>query len=597
MKIGTRVKRSLNVTLASMALAAVAAAHATDGVPRPTTAMAPTTDRLIVRIADWADAPPGQPMADSHARALSAMARTRVDPQPRMSGGAHVMQVAQAMPLEEVQRIAARLMADATVVHAEPDVRKFALRIPNDPLFDLQWALREPLGGIDAVAAWDITTGSPGVVVAVIDTGIRPNNPDFVGRLLPGFDFVRADAAGLFATANDGNGRDPDPSDPGDFVTSREAGQFPFQGCSQPQNSSWHGTHTAGIIAASADNGFGIAGIAWNVRILALRALGKCGGFTSDIIDAIRWAAGLAVPDLPTNANPAQVLNLSLGGSAPCGVEEQRAINDALATGRVKAIVASAGNDGGDSALVAPANCRGVIAVTSTDRTGSLASFASRGANVALAAPGGGLPPSGASIRDVGILSLVNAGRTTPVPEPQGNAFAFFVGTSEAAAQVSGVAALVLSVKPSLSATELRTLLRSTARRFPNPTCDTSICGAGIVDAAAAVRAASPPPPPANPAPPAPPPATPAPPAPPPANATPPAPPVNPAPPMPPAANPAPAAPAVSATAMNDSGGGGGGGGCTIAGGGARELTLPFALLWAACAIWRRRSKARGAGD
>lgn len=498
-----------------------------------------TTDRLIVRLADWADPAPAQPMAEARARALSATARTHLRPKRRMSGGAHVMQLTHAMPRDEVRRIATRLMSDGAVLHAEPDMRKFPLAQAQDPLYGLQWALREAAGGINAERAWDVTTGVSSVVVAMLDTGIRPGNPDFAGRLAAGWDFVREDALGLFATANDGDGRDADASDPGDWVSAGEAGQPPFEACPQQQDSSWHGTLVAGIVAASANNGYGVAGVAWSVRLLPLRVLGKCGGYTSDIIDATRWAAGIAVPNVPLNVNPAQVLNLSLGGPGACGVEEQRAIDDAFATGRVKAIVTSSGNDGGNSALLAPANCAGIMAVTATDRAGSRAPYANTGVNIALAAPGGTFSNSA----NDGILGLTNAGVTTP----QADAFAFTIGTSQAAAHVSGVAALVLSANPNLTAAELRDLLRRTARAFPNATCDAAACGTGIVDAGAAVAAA-----------------------------------VAAAP--PPTQNQA-AAPASS------SDGGGGGGGCTTVRNGAPELALPLALLLAMFGIWRRRRR------
>jgi len=533
----------------------------------------PTTDRLIVRLADWAEGDRAQPMSAERARSLSVAARTRLEPLRRMSGGAHVVRLTHPMALGDVEAITRDLLSDPAVLHAEPDRRKFPLRVPADPLYRNQWNLFELAGGINAPAAWDVTTGSPAVVVAVIDSGVLPRNADLAGRLATGYDFVREDAPGLFTTANDGDGRDADPSDPGNWVSAEEAGRPPFTDCPQAAASNWHGTHIAGIIAASANNAYGVAGIAWGVRVLPARALGKCGGYTSDIIDAARWAAGLPVPGVPDNANPAQVLNLSLGAPGACSVEEQRAVDDVLATGTVKGVVSAAGNDGGDSARIAPGNCRGVIAVTATDRNGSRASYASAGANVAVAAPGGAFPANGTGGEN-GILSLFNAGRTTPAAD----SFAFAVGTSEAAAHVSGVAALVLSVNPALTAAELRALIARTARAFPNFTCSTLICGAGILDAGAAVVAAAPAPAPAAPAP---------------APAVPMA--AAPTPPPAPGADTTMTTPA--AAAMGGGGGGGGGGGCTIARDGAPELALPLALLWALGMIARglvaRRRHAR----
>jgi serine protease len=550
------------------ALLLLVAAFAAAAQPAAAPAGDDATDRLIVRLADWADGDRAQPMAADRARALSARARTRLEPLRRMSGGAQIVRLTHAMAVADVEAVARSLMADPAVVNAEPDRRKFPLRVPSDPLYRNQWNLFEPAGGVNAPAAWDVTVGSPAVIVAVIDSGILAGNTDLAGRLVPGYDFVREDAPGLFTTANDGDGRDADPSDPGNWVSAEEAGRPPFGGCPVAEPSTWHGTHIAGIIAASANNGYGVAGIAWGVRILAARALGKCGGYTSDILDAARWAAGLAVPGVPANANPAQVVNLSLGAAGACSVEEQRAVDDLLATGRVKAVVAAAGNDAGDSRNTAPGNCRGVIAVTATDRAGGRAPYAAVGANVALAAPGGSFPAN-ATGGENGILSLFNAGRTTPGADT----FAFATGTSEAAAHVSGVAALVLSANPVLTAAELRALLARTARAFAGAGCTTLTCGAGIVDAAAAVMAA----------------------------ATPMA--AAPAPAPAPAGAPAPAAATATETATasaaaavaDGSGGGGGGGGCAVARSGAPELTLPLAALLTLASILRNGRRARRA--
>jgi serine protease len=285
------------------------------------------------------------------------------------------------------------------------------------------------------------------------------------------------------------------------------------------------------------------------VRLLPVRVLGKCGGYTSDIIDAIRWSAGLAVPDVPANGSPAQVLNLSLGAPGDCSVEEQRALDDALATARVKAIVTAAGNDAGDSARTTPAGCRGVLAVTATDRSGSRAPYASLGANVALAAPGGAFVANATSGAN-GILSLFNAGRTTPAAD----AFAFAAGTSEAAAHVSGVVALMLSANPGLAAADVRRILQTTARAFPNATCSPALCGAGIVDAAAAVAAAAAPPAPAAPV----------------------------------QSDPAPM-PVSMTTSTATPVAADSGGGCTIARDGAPEAVLPLLALWAFASIVSRR--------
>ncbi len=223
----------------------------------------------------------------------------------------------------------ANLRADPRVKYAGYDYRKFPLEIPNDPDFAYvanvggQWYLQSAaptaVSNIHADAAWDITKGNSGIIVADVDTGIRYDHPDIArataaGKMLPGYDFVDADAGGTFLSANDGNARDPDASDPGDWITSAESGSGPFQAC-QSGPSSWHGTRTAGLIGALTNNGVGIAGVNWNAYILPVRVLGKCGGFDSDIMDGMRWAAGLPVAGAPLNPYPARVINLSLGGS------------------------------------------------------------------------------------------------------------------------------------------------------------------------------------------------------------------------------------------------------------------------------------------
>src|SRR5690606_31257016 len=157
-------------------------------------------------------------------------------------------------------------------------------------------------------------THGNGVVVAVLDTGITRHG-DLDANVLPGYDFI-SDAG----KANDGDGRDNDPSDPGDWVTLNQC-----PGGNRAENSSWHGTHVAGTIAAVTNNAKGVAGTAFGARILPVRVLGTCGGYDSDIADAIVWAAGGSVSGVPTNANPAEVINLSLGGGGACGRTSQNA--------------------------------------------------------------------------------------------------------------------------------------------------------------------------------------------------------------------------------------------------------------------------------
>jgi len=232
------------------------------------------------------------------------------------------------------------------------------------------------------------------------------------------------------------------------------------------------------MIAATTDNGTGIAGVNHGSRLLMARVLGKCGGYTSDIVDALRWAAGLQVDGVPDNAHPARVINLSLGGDGPCSRLEQDAIDEVNARGAV--VVAAAGNGSGDVADQNPANCRGVIAVAATTRSGARADYTNTGSGVDLSAPGGA---PGGDAAD-GVLVLSNDGRFTAAADT----YFTVAGTSFSTAQVSGIAGLMLSINGDLSPQQVRDLLVQSARPFPDASCNSLLCGAGIVDAAAAVQ-------------------------------------------------------------------------------------------------------------
>ena len=392
-----------------------------------------------------------------------------------MSGGAHVLRLPGRLPLDQVQKIAKKLAALPDVDYAEPDQIRFPTLSPNDTLYSNQWDFFDSTGGINAQPAWDITTGSSTIVVAIGDTGIT-NHVDLAGRMVSGavatsgYDFIHDTLV-----ANDGDGRDSNPSDPGDWITTAESHSGYFAGCPS-SNSSWHGTHVAGTIGAASNNSLGVAGINWNSKLLIVRVLGKCGGYNSDIIDGITWAAGLPVSGVPANANPAKVINLSLGGaSASCPTSWQTAINTIKAAGAVIAV--AAGNSSADVSGFTPANCNGVIAVAATGKTGSLASYSNYGPLVKISAPGG----SGT----YGILSTLNTGTTVPVADT----YASYQGTSMATPHVTGVISLMFSINPSLTPDNVLQILQGTARAFPGgSTCNTSICGSGIVDAGAAVR-------------------------------------------------------------------------------------------------------------
>ena len=426
------------------------------------------TDRVIVK---YRDAQPAGNGLAARTADTSIQRKARLDRAGQqfglmvreshaLSNGAKVFRLDRRHKLAEVRSLATEMMMrDAAIEYAEPDRILTHSATPTDPRYTDQWHYYDTVGGLRLPAAWDISTGA-GVVVAVIDTGYRPH-ADLSGQILPGYDFISTAAVG-----NDGNGRDSDASDPGDGVTAGACGGGqPFS----DQPSSWHGTHVAGTVAARTNNGAGVAGVAYNAKILPVRVLGKCGGYTSDIADAITWASGGTVAGVPANPNKARVLNLSLGGGGACSATMQNAINGARSRGAV--VVAAAGNSAMDVRNASPANCTGVIAVAATGRTGGRARYSNFGALVAVAAPGG----DGAS----GVLSTLNSGRSGPLADT----YAVYQGTSMAAPHVAGVAALMLALNTNLTPDEIATRLKSTARAFP---ASCSGCGAGIVNARAA---------------------------------------------------------------------------------------------------------------
>ncbi len=384
-----------------------------------------------------------------------------------MAGNRFVFRLPNRISRQEVQVLSQKLAALPEVLSAEPDIIMRHTMTPNDPYYGNQWHYFAPTTttyGINAPAAWDITTGNANVVVAVIDTGIT-NHVEFSGRTLPGYDFI----TDIF-TANDGNGRDSDPSDSGDWVTRNQC----YSG-SRASDSSWHGTHTAGTIGAASNNGIGVAGINWQSKILPVRVLGKCGGYMSDIIDGMLWSAGLPVTGVPANANPAKVINMSLGGQGACDSTLQNAVNQITAAGTT--IVVSAGNENLNASGFTPANCNGVITVAATSISGNRASYSNFGSNVEISAPGG----------DTGnlILSTWNTGKTTPLADY----YVYMGGTSMAAPHVSGVASLLYSLNPNLTPAQVLTYLQNTATPFPvGGTCNTTNCGSGIVNAGLAVN-------------------------------------------------------------------------------------------------------------
>jgi serine protease len=383
----------------------------------------------------------------------------------RMYNGAVVMTLDREMADRDYDQLVKEIAGSDDVEYAERDRMLRRTFTPNDTYYNLQWHYYETAGGINVPTAWDLSTGR-GVTVAVIDTGYRPH-VDLAASIVGGYDFI----SDTFVS-RDGNLRDSDARDPGDWNAAGECGSG--IGAS---NSSWHGTHVAGTIAARTNNARGVAGVAFNARVLPVRVLGRCGGYTSDIADGLVWASGGTVSGVPANPNPARVANLSLGGGGACTTTMQNAINSARSRGTV--VVVAAGNENQNAANSSPANCSGVVVVAAVNRSGGRAYYSNFGNVVDVAAPGGAMNVNTGN----GVLSTLNTGRTTPAND----AYAYYQGTSMATPHVAGIAALILSVNPSLTPAQVETTLRNTTRTFP-ATCNQ--CGTGIVNARAAVVAA-----------------------------------------------------------------------------------------------------------
>ena len=438
---------------------------------------------------------------------------TRVAKVRRAGNRKSVLLTSRRIPAAEAEAVAAELRRRPDVVSVSPNYIVSAFGAPpvitNDTYFDKLkqiWDPRTktdpwvslimgssnsfPTGGYSSKAPslWRKTTGT-GEVVAVVDTGIT-DHPDLDNQVLPGYDFVSqfplsnpGDPVVLEDTGRDGDGRDDDPHDMGDWEDADDC----FPG-SLAADSSWHGTHVAGIIAAQRDNSEGIVGVAPGVKILPVRVLGLCGGTELDVADGIRWAAGLDVAGATRNENPADVINLSLGASHPCtGTEYASAINAARVAGSV--VVAAAGNYGEniDTTPISPATCPGVISVGATseygDRAGyddgfSKAIYSNYGASLDISAPGGD-----AYWNNRLIISTLNSGATSTA----GPTYGQYMGTSMAAPVVSAGAALIRSLG-TFNPAQTEAALKAAVAPFPSgmagqfKKCTTSICGRGIID-------------------------------------------------------------------------------------------------------------------
>lgn len=416
-----------------------------------------------------------------------------------------------ALSAGEAQQLAAKLRARPEVEWVVPNDLERRLTLPNDPKYKTlngfdQWWL-QPTGGSNANVArdrmrgvpnlqdaWTTNTGSSAITIAILDSGVTTHPDLSAARYWPGRDFVSE-----IEYANDGNGWDTDPTDPGDWVSPTDLTNDLFTGCTE-EDSSWHGTTTSGIAAAASNDGTGVAGVNWGSHVLPVRVSGKCGATVADIVDGMRWAAGLAVSGVPANPHPARVINLSFGGSAACNNAYQDAINELAALKVV--LVAPAGNE--SAAPTRPANCSGVVGVAAVNRDGFKASYSNFGAGIQIATVGGdamSIGNWGSRVYDDGMLTITNNGSTIPAGADYANVF----GTSFSTPLVTGVVSLMLSVNPNLTTAQVIDGLKKSARPHvtspvvgacanSNPgrcICTTSTCGAGLLDAPQALAYAA----------------------------------------------------------------------------------------------------------
>lgn len=460
-------------------------------------------DRIIVR---WHRDSVATPTRLQKASRLSGL---QIRDRQSLDADIDVLELPRELSGHDLATVLKQLEADPAIEYASPDLRRHAHALTNDPLLVSQWCLLgDQPSATRTDAAWDISSGNPAVVVAVLDTGVRFDHPDLRGtqeggKLLPGYDFVTRTVV-----ANDGDARDTDPSDPGDWVNATDRSRPELADCDLT-TSSWHGTRVAGLVGALTNNALGIAGAAFNTRVLPVRVLGKCGGFDSDIIAGMRWAAGLSVTGVPANPTPASVINLSLGGDTPCTAAYQSAVDEITSRGVL--VVASAGNDGGR--VSTPANCNNVLGVAGIRHAGTKVGFSNLGPTLSIGAPGGNCVNTGAGQPCLfSIVVATDTGTTTPTSPAYTDQIRYNVGTSFSAPQVAAAAALMRSVNSQLSPAQLIALIRGSAMPFPAsadpavPTCHvpagdsdlqaaecnctTQTCGAGMLNTGAAVAAA-----------------------------------------------------------------------------------------------------------
>jgi serine protease len=454
----------------SVAVAQEPATQEAATVPAAQTEAAPGTpaERLIVGYKSGAAEAKSNKAAEADATAKGKEAGEDVDFQRRLGTGAALVDLGEKLTKADVADVVAEYKADPQVAYVVPDRLNKPLATPNDTQYAKQWDLFESTAGMRVPGAWDVATGS-GVTVAVIDTGYVTHS-DLGANIVAGYDFISDTAV-----SNDGNGRDSNPADTGDWTTDGQCASD-----WEATTSSWHGTHVAGTIAAVTNNSKGVAGIAYGAKVSPVRVLGQCGGYDSDIIDAITWASGGTVSGVPANSNVAKVINMSLGGGGACSSATQSAINGAVNRGTT--VVVAAGNENQNASNSNPANCNNVITVAATDRAGNRANYSNYGSIVDIAAPGGEMTATSSTD---GILSTLNSGAQGPSTE----SYDYYQGTSMATPHIAGLVALMKSANPSLTPAQIESAIKTNSRALPG-TCSGG-CGAGLADAAKTVQAVS----------------------------------------------------------------------------------------------------------
>ncbi|MFH7322295.1 S8 family serine peptidase [Aeromicrobium sp. JJY06] len=506
-----RLRRPLTLVVpvvTSLALAggALATTGETDGpvleAPLHTTEKTTIAAGIIVKSADGSEVTPSELAAEVSAELPGGVSVDAVQAGP---DGLGVVILSGETDEDALDEALERLEDLPGVEWAVPNGVRFPSASASEPLFGngSLWNLNGPWG-VEADKAWDTTTGSTNVRVAVLDTGRVTGHPDFGGAFVAGRDFIgrdlsecydarcrRGSGPGTFRGAGDGDGWDRYPTDVGDWRNSRTCAHM---GVRDSKFSSWHGTHVAGIVAARR-NGSGAVGVAPRAKVQPIRVLGRCGGTDWDIAMGILWASGIDVNGyekrygkIPKNRTPSKVINLSLGAFDSLGrVRTACKFYGSIASkarSRGAILIAAAGNEGVDQRYNVPSSCPGYVSVAATTRSGAAASYSNYGSGIDLAAPGGqagrGVPA------EEGVLSTLFTGFYT---NPGSPALAWMAGTSMAAPAVSGVAALAHSVgirNPDV----IERVMKATARRSPN--CSAARCGAGIVSAYGVVNAKAP---------------------------------------------------------------------------------------------------------